>query len=362
MKNRVVGLDLLRATAILLVMWSHSLFFLKESSWYPYLSYKPFDGVDLFFVISGFLIGGLMLRELQFKSILTGSNFWTFVKRRWLRTLPAYYVTLLLLGLLGMCGPIFQAENVNWWSFIFFFQNLYEPLVGFFWESWSLSVEEWFYVVWPLVICILTRWMSGHRAYLWASSLMLLVAFIGRHLAFNPTLDDFWMDVRIRKMVILRWDSIAMGLFLAYWMRSVQSIRFKGLLFGLGIAILIGLSALDLSNQTYFKQVPYFTVVAAALALLIPWIHGMQFRQNRAIAFLTFTSKISYSLYLVNLTLVCGIIQMAGESFTFCSGVNAFLAFWILSYALAYVMHRWIETPFLVWRDKHVGVESIKTS
>jgi peptidoglycan/LPS O-acetylase OafA/YrhL len=362
MKNRVVGLDILRAVAILLVMWSHSLVFLKESQWYTVFSFKPFDGVDLFFVLSGFLIGGLMLRELESNPKLNWSACWTFVRRRWLRTLPAYYVTLSLLAMLGLIWPVFHSDHVNWWSFVFFYQNLFQPLIGFFWESWSLAVEEWFYVLWPLAIGIFTRWTSGQRAYLWSTSLMLLAAIIGRHLAFNPALDDFWMDVRIRKMVTLRWDSIAIGLFLVYWMRTYRVIRFKRFLFGIGITILIALSVLDLSNQTYFKQVTYFTIVSLSMAMLIPWIHDLNIKQNRLIAFLTFTSRISYSLYLVNLTLVCGFISIISELFSACNGVNAFFAFWIMSYALAYVMHRWIEKPFLVWRDKHIGAEKVTST
>ena len=109
-KNRIYGLDILRALAILFVVLDHSKYTLQKSnslfineiskiySWY--LRYFDFDGVSIFFVLSGFLIGSILIRsfekeELSFKSLV---NFWI---KRWVRTLPAYLFVLSILVLLS---------------------------------------------------------------------------------------------------------------------------------------------------------------------------------------------------------------------------------------------------------------------
>lgn len=93
-ENRVFGLDFLRSIAILLVMIGHSVGYLPlkiQQFIRPFLV----DGVAIFFVLSGFLIGGIMIKsfqkEINFKNI---TNFWI---RRWMRTLPNYYLILSIL-------------------------------------------------------------------------------------------------------------------------------------------------------------------------------------------------------------------------------------------------------------------------
>ena len=144
-KNRIFGLDLLRAIAILLVLFVHSKHFLPKNIAHFLNKYILIDGVGLFFVLSGFLIGGIFIKDFEkdisFKSLL---NFW---KRRWYRTLPNYF--LILSSLLLLSIPEIDFANFKYFIFL---QNLYSPISPFFTESWSLSIEEWFYLTAPLLI------------------------------------------------------------------------------------------------------------------------------------------------------------------------------------------------------------------
>ena len=114
MKNnsRVFGLDILRALAILLVVTGHSYYFLPASFKNNVLSVFP-DGVAIFFVLSGYLIGGILIRTLERDGAGFGNllNFWV---RRWMRTLPLYFLILLILCILSYAFvPGFSISSVG---------------------------------------------------------------------------------------------------------------------------------------------------------------------------------------------------------------------------------------------------------
>lgn len=126
---RNFGLDLFRAIAILLVVFSHGKFLLNGTVIENFPFFKMLDGVDLFFVLSGFLIGGILLKSssegLNWRGV---AHFW---KRRWLRTLPNYYLILLLNFIFIYCGIISGDLEVFSWKFMVFLQNFTKPFVEF---------------------------------------------------------------------------------------------------------------------------------------------------------------------------------------------------------------------------------------
>jgi peptidoglycan/LPS O-acetylase OafA/YrhL len=143
--HRNNNLDLLRATAIILVVIYHLFVQWPVTDpgirdWTKYGQY----GVDLFFVLSGWLIGGLYWREyLKFGDVHVG-RFWM---RRWFRTLPPYYVALLISWV-----AVYTQRGTPWDSgYLFFIQNFYYQ-IPYFSVSWSLAVEEHFYLFAPLLL------------------------------------------------------------------------------------------------------------------------------------------------------------------------------------------------------------------
>ena len=149
--NRVFGLDLLRFVAIFMVLLGHSLI-LAPKTLKPFVYKFLFDGVAIFFVLSGFLIGGILIKQLnKEKPSLYGLvDFW---KRRWMRTLPAYLIILIFLLIYT---AFFIPKNLpeDWFRFFFFTQNLFAYRPSFFAEAWSLSIEEQFYIIWPFILWI----------------------------------------------------------------------------------------------------------------------------------------------------------------------------------------------------------------
>lgn len=164
-KNHYPALDGIRGIAILLVVFFHN---------FGFLNYFVFGwlGVDLFFVLSGFLISNILLKTVGQKGYLT-----KFYIRRMLRIFPLYYsvlmVTIFILPHIDFLNDNLQYYVNNQWWFWLYIQNwlfVVKPLEGtnFLAHFWSLAVEEQFYLVWPFVILLIRK----------PKPLLFLLAFI----------------------------------------------------------------------------------------------------------------------------------------------------------------------------------------
>jgi peptidoglycan/LPS O-acetylase OafA/YrhL len=158
--TRSEGLDALRGVAILLVLLCHA--------WQPLTGFFPaafaltWSGVDLFFVLSGYLIGGGLIDHRTSENL-----FAVFYARRAARILPLYALLLLMLAIDGTATPF--------WRLLTFTQNFgFHDLVQYDLSvvvTWSLAVEEQFYLVLPLLVCLLPpRWLPAVAIVLAASA------------------------------------------------------------------------------------------------------------------------------------------------------------------------------------------------
>jgi peptidoglycan/LPS O-acetylase OafA/YrhL len=348
---RNFGLDLFRAVAILLVVFSHGKFLLNGTSIENFPFFKMLDGVDLFFVLSGFLIGGIILRTMsEGMNWRDVAHFW---KRRWLRTLPNYYLILLLNFLFVSYGIISGDLTVFGWKFMVFLQNFSKPLVGFFWESWSLAVEEWFYIFTPLMLWVLLKKFKLKVSFLIVTLVLMLGPLLYRAYSFDPTLDDFWFDVKVRKVVLMRLDAISFGLLLAwifYYLKEFWQ-KWKQVAFILGIGLIVFLLNFHPSNSTFFKQVYYFTLTPLAIALVLPWAEGITCRWKRLVSVVTHISKISYSMYLINLALVAQVIGLNFPVTGNADGIMKYVLYLGIVIGASSLLYYFVERPILRWRD-----------
>ena len=143
--RRIAGLDMLRALAIVLVLVAH--YPKSESGVFIRMLNFGWTGVDLFFVLSGYLIAGQL-----FAALVSGKPMptATFYGRRLLRTLPNYYIVLAIYLMVSASMPVRR--------YLTFTQNFGIPSA--FTPSWSLCVEEQFYLVFPLVVMALAKTRS----------------------------------------------------------------------------------------------------------------------------------------------------------------------------------------------------------
>jgi peptidoglycan/LPS O-acetylase OafA/YrhL len=169
--HRLPGLDLLRAIAIVWVMLFHSYIVGGLGPDFAWLSRYGWAGVDIFFVLSGFLIGSQVLRPLQRGERLSFGGF--YARRAW-RILPAFAVVLALYELFP---ALREAPGLQpWWQFATFTLNL---LIDYthnqaFSHAWSLCVEEHFYLAFPLLAWWLTRRPSTWKCVGMCAGMVLL--------------------------------------------------------------------------------------------------------------------------------------------------------------------------------------------
>ncbi len=178
--TRLQGLDTLRALAIILVLIFHYRSVVSNELLFGFITRIGWVGVDLFFVLSGYLIGDQILRAYIRKEDFSLKYFYA---RRLLRTLPNYYVVFALYLLFPVV--LSGTSTAPFWQFITFTQNLEMRPGETFTHSWSLCVEEQFYLLFPL-ICMLALSKTSNALRLWVIlGAGFMVAALLRLIMFN---------------------------------------------------------------------------------------------------------------------------------------------------------------------------------
>jgi peptidoglycan/LPS O-acetylase OafA/YrhL len=357
--NRVFGIDLLRAIAITHVLIGHGGFLLKEANTdFPWVGL--ISGVNLFFVLSGFLIGRIIIKSFIINpnfGIKDVFNFWT---RRWFRTLPNYYLILILNIIIVYFGVIKgDFSQVNW-KFFFFLQNFTQPFYDFFWESWSLCVQEWFYISFPAVLIILYFVLRKFKInkksiFLLTAFIFILTPFLLRFFFFFKfDVDSFWLGVRVYKVVIYRMDAIALGLLGAFVKHYYPKIWFKSrniaCIAGLILCYVILYSTWlpnDFSTKVYKISLQSFGCL-----LLLPKFDSIKTAPRLLTRVVTHISFISYSLYLINSALVAEVISH--NFFPHGTKTSWFMygIYWFVVITVSTLLYKYYEKPMTDLRDK----------
>lgn len=219
--SRSPGLDVARSFAILGVLLAHAVLFFEPFGYglaqvLPCHIWGGYYGVELFFALSGLLIGQILFRTvLPAPSVRTVG---TFLVRRWMRTLPAYYVVL---GILLLVAYAHSGIPEQTWKYLVFFQNASPEFARLFSVSWSLSIEQWAYIwipalllVSPLVFTGLRRKYGRETAWLAMLVLGIGVTLLVRAGVYLHGPADW--DNEFRKQVPLRLDAIMFGVVIAW--------------------------------------------------------------------------------------------------------------------------------------------------
>lgn len=362
--KRIFGLDILRALAILFVVIEHGSYLLPEKL-RPICNLFVFDGVSIFFVLSGFLIGGILIKIMQEKgfSIAALKNFWI---RRWFRTLPNYFLILFILCLLHL----FFDDGFSFggiWNYFIFSQNIFTKHPSlFFPEAWSLCVEEWFYLILPLLITTLTFMLnkSYKKGIFYASLIVIVLVTSFRYYRFSTlAINDLndW-DLLFRKQVVTRLDSLMFGVIGAYinYYYHKSWIKYKNQLFLLGIVLFI-ISKFILRkflaiNGIYFC-VFSFSLISIATLFLLPYLSELKTSKGFLYKPITYLSLTSYSMYLLNLSIVQRWILDNIPWHNYLSNgyiilISKYGLYWVLVVGLSILIYKYFEIPMTSLREK----------
>jgi len=337
--SQIKALDSVRGIAILLVLWDHSLGISQLNDRILRFFLPGHFGVDIFFVLSGFLITRILLAGKA-----NGDSISLFLARRFLRIFPIYY---LLLALFVVLRPdrelIWCASYLS--NFYFCFHDGNSPLR----HTWSLCVEEHFYLIWPFIIFFLPR----RSSFVVAGALIaasLLSAFV---LVFAPTAE-------LRSLIsygsMCRFSSLALGGLLAFVEQTLRSNPRKVVVFSvLGVLLTFGIGVASIHfRPRHFGEflmlvggIPASTsIVLLGIALdpstsWLGWIVKGQLLRS--------IGRISYGLYLYHYPILHSLGLMDRETDP---QPLKFLLGLFLSFACAILSFILLEQPILRLKDR----------
>jgi peptidoglycan/LPS O-acetylase OafA/YrhL len=274
------------------------------------LGHGGFYGVELFFVLSGFLIGQILIR--QGLNLDRAGNVAVFYVRRWFRTLPLFFLFLLINVWLEFQFRGHRLGLAEILSHGFFLRNLTGFHMSFFPESWSLAIEEWFYLLFPAALWLGLKFAKRFDlVFLCAALAFFAFSTVARMLGADDPAAT-WAETQ-RMVVIYRFDALMLGMLAAWlsihfpqrWARHLLSSALAGLVLLLAMyATLwkIEHGQLAFGDDSYFARTWRFTLVSLGFALLLPWASGWELaRENPASTAVRKIALWSYGLYLLHL-------------------------------------------------------------
>lgn len=335
MQKRIPQLDAVRGLAILIVM-VHNI-----SMKYPFLhSDRVFSagwmGVDLFFVLSGFLITGILVDTKE-----SAGYFKNFYVRRCLRIWPLYYSLLFFMFVVvRFLNPseyhaVLQ-QSSPWWAFPLYLQNFLLPAstaaAGPLGVTWSLAIEEQFYLLWPIVVRFCTPTQLRRIAL--------------AEICISPALRYYLslQHVDLYTNVFCRLDGLMAGALLAVVVRSdgfvpAKFLRRAWMCFLIALPLALTTEALE-ARWIVFS----FTAVASASFVYVSMFSPAKwFQRVMSNRFLIYTGVISYGLYLLH-KIPIGVIQTLHMERHPLLDMPIIFA---MSYAIAALSWNLLEKPFL---------------
>lgn len=346
MTKRIPNLDLLRAVAILMVVFYHVVQWLPlKPKWLIFLSYPGQYGVNLFFALSGFLVGGLYFRERLAVGSVEKSRF---ILRRITRTVPVY---LIALAISFGGSALFEGEDFQW-RYLVFLQN-YMVEIPYFKVSWSLCVEEHFYALLPFVLVFLYfihARLGSLALRMIVFGLLVLPTFL-RIIGFQPN-QPFGVATTASQFYM---DSLGLGV-LAAWV-AVHGSRFifhSNLLVGLSLcASVLTLAAFHFvpSGEVFGVGLFLLALAFASLTLFSASAHQLAWASHpltKIIALSSYSIYITHAIVLQALNMVVRRLPESFQSFW----PLLLLIFASLSILGGVIFYQIIENPLLKLREK----------
>jgi peptidoglycan/LPS O-acetylase OafA/YrhL len=297
--KRIFGLDLVRSIAVCAVVFAHTGYERIFGFRYGVIA------IEYFFVMSGFLVGEMLIREFYTASTWkTLVNFWI---KRWFRTLPLYYLILILKIFLTPPAP-----GTQLWPYFLFLQNNIGG-ISFYAVSWTLVIEEWFYLFMPLLVFILFRNGMQRQRFILLTIVVIISEIILR------TMYISYKDVPWAGIVgnfPFRFDSFMIGVAIAFvkveYKKTFSALAAArvfipvSLLFIMYLIFFAASGGGELSGTSFWVRTSGFAITSIFMALQMPFLNNSTLLNsindnNRIKQALTWLSLLSYPIYLIHI-------------------------------------------------------------
>ena len=325
--KKFYGLDLLRGIAGYGVAITHYFYFVKERTDFEYYS---FIFVEIFFVLSGFVLSNQLIKIHK-----DNSNIKTFYLRRLFRTIPLYLVALIFYT------AISNNFNLDFFKFLFFIQKLIPNFVDsdYFMVAWSLSIEEFFYLIFPIYLILFSNIKASKLAIYFI--IMLSLVKILNHENFS---NDF-----LRTGTFLRLDSIALGFLLSIYFSKLISFN-KTII----ISILVLLGTIVNYKNLFFNNSGIYTVYFIFISQILSMLLVLYFCKIEFLITKNIFKKIcnmlafqTYSVYLFHLIIMHFLLMT--NNFL----INNLFIYITILFTISTITYKYFEKPILLLRPKY---------
>ncbi|WP_293872328.1 acyltransferase [Flavobacterium sp.] len=364
--HRVFGLDLMRAIAITMVLCSHILWIYNPNDGIIRHLFALFGflGVEFFFVLSGFLIGRI-LYKIYLKEDFTSKIAFGFLKRRWFRTLPNYYLVLLINSIITMS---LGYSMPNFGLYFVFLHNGFFKMSTFFPESWSLSVEEWAYFILPFSLLLFSLFFKpkNKNRFFLIITLFLTTLFVFFKISYQfhnqtTTLEEW--NVSLKSVMIYRLDAIFIGVICAWisinYSNNWRKFKVSSVLIGSFIMLFMyfGMGYLRILPETcpYVWNVIYLPLASLSIAFFVPFFSQLEMSISFIKRPIVFISKISYSIYLLHYSVLLQLFMFFFDKEKASLLQLHFLTavYLTTTIVICYLFYRFYEKPMMDLRDKN---------
>jgi peptidoglycan/LPS O-acetylase OafA/YrhL len=304
------------------------------------------SGVDLFFVLSGFLITGILVDQRKQLNGQAGRFFGYFYARRSLRIFPLYYASLLIVFVIAHFATGNAPDFRNLAIHGLYLQNIVDGYPMALSHFWSLAVEEHFYLILPLVIYLVQPKHLGK----------VLLAGVFLAIGARIMLED--SSLNVYRFSLTRFDSLLMGSLLALEFQSVRGLckNSTALLAGATLLLVIFILAVGgTSNQASAHRLFGYSLFALFYVCLIRRVIASddtsRWKSFFRTRFLRWCGKLSYCVYIVHWPVVLVLTKIMPKVINWpLTALTYTLLTGIISFSIAAVSWRWFESPILSLR------------
>jgi peptidoglycan/LPS O-acetylase OafA/YrhL len=369
--KRVFGLDLMRALAICLVVFSHVSWIIPNAEGFipQLMGIAGVLGVEIFFVLSGFLIGRIIYKlyvsdDFSCKKV---SYFWV---RRWFRTLPNYYLALFInIAVVLYIG--LKLPN-DLWTYFFFIQNFATEMPSFFIESWSLTIEEFAYIIGPLLLyatLFVKVKISKPKLFLIITLFIIAVFTLQKTIYsvnwFYTMAEDsksmrHW-NSNLKAVLIYRVDAIYYGVLAAFislvkpkfWLKSRYIAFVLSLLILFALNVVVPLNYIFIETHPNFWNLWYLPLNSIAIVLALPLLSQIRSAPKFIRKPITFISLISYAMYVLHYSIILQLMKykIPTENLPRFDIAIYILVYLCLTILCSYIVYRLYEKPMTNLRD-----------